>query len=504
MPTPKFPGKHLSLWIDTVQIPRFEELIEDIEVDVTVIGAGIVGVLTAYHLKEAGYTVALVESREVLEGVTGNTTAKLTAAHDLIYQHLVSQFGEDQATLYARANMNAIAWVEATAKHHKISCDFVRRNLYLYASTKKEAEEIEKEEAAARTAGLEVELLKKIDVPFPHKNALRIANQAEFHPLKFLIPLLNKIPGNGSAVYTHTRVTDVTEGDPCTVTTNRGTITSRYVVLATHFPIFDPGFYYARLNPFRDYAIAVTLDEPVPEDMYVSPDESYTLRSQGDELIIGGGMHKVGEGGDTTKYYQDLEEFAKKYYKVKEVTHSWSTQDNGTVDRVPYIGRISARAQSVFVATGFGGWGMAHGVVAAQLITDLINGKENPYEGLYSPLRFKPITSATELVKEGISTVQHFIGDRLAHGAKKKAASMKPGDAAILEIDGEKLAVYKGRDGEIHALSPICTHMGCTVAWNPAEESWDCPCHGSRFSATGEVLHGPAVKDLEKKEIPQK
>ncbi|HSI21315.1 MAG TPA: FAD-binding oxidoreductase, partial [Verrucomicrobiae bacterium] len=393
------PGEHTALWIASTTVPSYPELQEDITVDVAVLGAGIVGVLTAYLLKKEGRKVALIESHRALHGVTGNTTAKLTASHGLIYSHLVPKFGEKLAALYAKANMGAIEWVEGMSK--EIPCDFKREDLFLYAESDKELKDLEKELEASHACGLTTILEEDLDTNFPTKGALRFPNQAEFHPLKFLIPLLEKIPGSGSAVFEHTRALEVKEGSPCKVTTDKGVITAKDVVVATHFPIFDPAFYYTRLDPFRDYALAVSLNEPVPKPMYVGvSDSSYTLRTQpskkGDLLIIGGGSHKVGEGGDTKEKYQELEDFARKHFKVKEVAYSWSTQDNQTLDKVPYIGRISARSKRVFVATGFNGWGMAHGVVAAQLNTDLICGRKNEFADLYAPTRFKPVTSAPQ------------------------------------------------------------------------------------------------------------
>jgi glycine/D-amino acid oxidase-like deaminating enzyme/nitrite reductase/ring-hydroxylating ferredoxin subunit len=498
---------HQSYWVASSNPPHYDSLNRNLITDVVVIGGGIVGVLTAYLLKQAGKKVVLLESRRLLQGVTGFTTAKLSVCHNPIYKHIVDTFGADKAQQYAAANAWAINWVESTAQNQKLACDFRRSNLTMYAQNEVGKKELEAEMAACQTADLNVTLTDNLGVPFPAVAGLVFPNQAYFHPLSFLLPLAQHIPGDDSYIFEDSRVIEVQENESCVVRTKNFAIQSQQVVVASHFPIYDPAMYFARLRPFRDYAIAFRLSEPVLPEMYVSADDSgYTYRPQpnkkGDLLIVSGGVHTVGEGGDTRQHYEQIEQFMRKHFKVKDIAYSWSTQDLAPVDKIPYIGKISPKHHHTFVATGFNGWGMAHGVVAAHLIHDLIIGKPNELVELYNPARFKPIKSAPKLAEGGVTTAKNLIR-RILPASKQKVAEMKPGDAGIIETDQGKLAVYKDRQGKVHALSPTCTHMGCSVSWNSAEESWDCACHGSRFSPDGKVLHSPAVKDLEKVDLPE-
>jgi glycine/D-amino acid oxidase-like deaminating enzyme/nitrite reductase/ring-hydroxylating ferredoxin subunit len=486
----------------------FPPLEGDVEADVAIVGAGIVGILTAAVLKQAGFRVALLESRQVAGGVTGYTTAKLTAVHTTIYSKLRDGFGREKAHLYAKANSDAIRWAVEQVAMQGIACDFTRLPLTLYVDRPDEREILEKEHAAATEAGLECELLSRADAPFPTAAALRFPGQAQFHIRRFLEPFVQSIPGNGSAIYENTRVVDVDEGDPCEVRTERGTVRARFVVLATMFPIFDPGFYWARLSPYRDYAMAVRLSGPLPSEMLVGAGEtSYTYRTQpdpgGDLLVVSGLDQKEGEHTDKRRYYTQMETYLREHLPVSEVAYYWSAQDYKTLDGVPYIGRISGRAERVFVATGFDGWGMSTGIVSAHLLSDLILGRKSPYEDLYNPNRFKPGPSVGQLAENVVTATKHLVVERVSGAAKLHADTLPPGEGSIFDTDEGKAGVYKDEGGRLHVLSPYCTHMGCQLSWNSAERSWDCGCHGSRFDIHGKVLQGPAVKDLEPKPIDE-
>ncbi|MEZ0327534.1 MAG: FAD-dependent oxidoreductase [Fimbriimonas sp.] len=488
-----------SVWIDTCPVPTFPALDGDLETEIAVIGAGIVGVLCAHFLTQAGHKVALIEARRVLYGVTGNTTAKVSACHGLMYDHVRSHFGEGKAQMYAEANRSAIDWIEGAS----VDCDFRRRDLYLYAEDEAAVKELEKEAEAAQAAGLECQLVQDLEAPFPNSGALLFTNQAEFHPLKFLTKLLEGAVAKGCQVFESTMATDLDEGEPTVVETADGhKIRAQHVVVATHFPFFDPGYYYARLDPFRDYAIAFSLDGECPKAMYVGSGEGYTYRCQatadGEVLIVSGAMHKVGKMEHTTTQYAAIETFVREHFPVRAITHMWSTQDNGTIDQVPYIGRISANAERVWVACGFGGWGMTQGVVAAQLLTSLIKGENPALADLYDPLRFKPLTSAPTIGKIVKDSVRGLVGERLADGPEFSVSALKPGEGDVFDTDDGKVGFYRDENEELHAVSAVCTHMGCILAFNNAERSWDCPCHGSRFDTDGTVLHGPAVSPLKK------
>jgi glycine/D-amino acid oxidase-like deaminating enzyme/nitrite reductase/ring-hydroxylating ferredoxin subunit len=493
----RLPGKGTSLWLDTTPETRLPVLQPGLAVDVVIVGGGLAGLTTAALLKEAGRTVAVVEARRIVHGVTGYTTAKVTSLHGLIYDHLIRHFGEEKARAYGEANQAAIELIASRVQQRGIDCDFSRTEAYTCVEAADQRDRIEAEVEAAQRLGLPASFTEQLPLPFPVAAAIRFDNQARFHPRKYLLALADGIPGDGSYLFEQTRVTDLSEGEPCTVVTDRGEITAREVLLTTHFPVIDKAFYFARLAPYRSYVLAVRLSGPVPSGMHLCEEPFYSLRShpgpQGELLLVGGEKHKAGQGGDTVACYQRVEQWAREHFPVLSVDYRWSTQDNWTLDRVPYIGRAAPASHHLYVATGFGGWGMTGSTVAGMLLRDLILGRENPWAELYDPNRFN-LESVPSLVRENTDVAGHFLGDRLRHALELE---LVPGEGAVVETEQGKVAMYCGEDGTLHRLSPLCTHMGCLVSWNPAERSWDCPCHGSRFGAEGAVIHGPAIKDME-------
>lgn len=497
------PGKPISLWLDTTPHTNFPPLQSGLVVDVAIIGGGIVGLTAATLLKEQGETVAVLEATRIVEGVSGNTTAKITSLHTLIYAYLIEHFGQAKAQAYAQANQMAIEQIAEFVGTKQIDCQFRRTSAYTYSDAEEDVEKIEAEVEAALKLGLPAVLTDETPLPFPVKTAVRFDNQAQFHPRRYLLTLAQDIPGDGSYLFENTRVLDYTDDDPCLVTTEQGTIQARDVIVASHFPLNDKGLYATRLKPHRSYVLAARLTTPVPQGMFITPDSAHTMRYQptdvGDYLLVGGEGHIVGEGGDTVARYQRIEQWLRRQFSVDTISYRWSTQDNQSLDKLPYVGRYSPIAQHVYVATGFGGWGMTNSTAAGLLLRDLIVGRENPWAELYDPNRIN-LTSVPQFVKNSASVAKHFVGDRL-----NVADEVAAGEGKIVQTEDKgAIAIYKTEDGIIFALSPACTHMGCFVQWNPAEKSWDCPCHGSRFAADGQVIHGPALQDLERIELPIK
>jgi glycine/D-amino acid oxidase-like deaminating enzyme len=350
--------------------------------------------------------------------------------------------------------------------------------------------------------GLPATYTEEVDLPYPVEGAVRFDNQAEFHPRRFLLALAALIPGEGSHVFERTPATALSRSSPYRVETPGATLNAAHVVVATHFPLFDRGLFFARQHAERSYALGVRVRGATPQGMYLSADEpKRTVRSHpvngGEVLIVGGESHRTGEG-DTSQRYENLERFAREHWEVESVEYQWSSQDNVTVDQVPYIGRYDLLSHHLYVATGFKKWGLAQGVAAGMLLTDLIQGRDHPWASLYDPNRFKP-KAALRLAKDNAVVGAHFVGDRARHRATRDAADLRPGEGAIARLDGEKVAAYRDEDGALHAVSPTCTHLGCQVVWNSGDRSWDCPCHGSRFGPDGDVLHPPAVKPLERR-----
>lgn len=501
------PGQAESYWLKDDGGPPFPEVKEPLSKDVIVLGAGIAGLTSAFLLQRAGLSTAVIEARKVLSGVTGHTTAKITVAHGLMYHYLLSLFGEDGARQYAAANQAGFDTIASLVSEYGIDCDYINRDFYLYAEQEQTFNKIREEAEAARKAGLNPALTKEVPLPFPVAGGLVYPGQAQFHPGKYLRRLLNEFLKNGGEVFENSPALEVTEKtDGCRVKTSQAEVRSRYVVVATHFPFMMNGLYYIWMNPQRSYVLAVRSRNPAPEGMFFQGTPPYiAIRSQrdgeGELLLISGGDHRTGQGGDTRKYYQDLEEFVRRYFKVESIAFHWSTQDNFTLDSLPFMGPLTSRFRRTFVATGFGGWGMTNGTAAGLTILDLIQGKPHPWPVL-SPARRMPWRGYKELASLNWVLIKAFLGDHLASLRKKDVSALPKGEGKVLRQGSRRLGVSRGEEGELQAVSPVCTHLGCVVRWNTAEHSWDCPCHGSRFSRQGEVLHGPALADLEKDKTP--
>ncbi|USZ68589.1 FAD-dependent oxidoreductase [Halorussus salilacus] len=509
----ELPGRHESLWTDTTPRTDFPALDGDLRVDTAVVGGGIVGVTAALDCAEAGREVALLEADRVVEGVTGKTTAKITAQHGLVYDELLRKHGRERARGYAEANSAAVETVARRVEEYDIDCDFERLPAYTYAADEDQRRAIKRETAAAEALDLPASYVE--DPPFPAESpcAVRFDDQAQFHPRKYLLDLVEAIPEAGSHVFEETRVTGVEDGDsgvrgsesPCEVETERGTVTAENVLVATHFPIEDPAFYFARQHPKRSYVLAVRLAEEPPRGMFYRDAEPYfSVRphptDDGTLTLVGGQNHKTGQGGSTAERYRKLESQARERFDVESVEYRWSTQDYVSADKVPFVGRLGPGYENVYGATGFGGWGMTNGTAAGTLLAALARGGSTPWAETFDPERLDPGASGKDLVAENVDAGAQFARDWGAAAlAGGDAGDLAPGEGKVVRRGGKPLAVSRDDEGEIHAVSAVCTHMKCLVRWNDGEESWDCPCHGSRFSVDGEVLDGPAVEDLSKR-----
>jgi glycine/D-amino acid oxidase-like deaminating enzyme/nitrite reductase/ring-hydroxylating ferredoxin subunit len=457
-------------------------------------------------LKEAGVRVALLDAGRVASGVTGYTTAKVTSLHGLIYADLAETFGDDAARTYGEANQAALERVARFVAERNIDCDFARRPAYTYTEDPEGVGDIEAEVTAAQRAGLPARFTTETDLPFEVQGAVCFDHQALFHPRKYCINLAASIPGEGSYVFESTRALDVEQDSACTVRTERGDIRADHVVMATLLPFLDRGGFFAKCHPSRSYALAVRVEEEATQGMYLSagsPTRSVRPHMSEDQtlLIISGEGHKTGQDQDTTRRYAALEDWTRSRYSVRSVDYRWSAQDYIPVDRIPYIGPLTRRSERLYVATGFKKWGMTNGTAAAMIISDAILGHQNPWASLFDANRVEVSASAKEFVKENLNVAKRFVGDRLKSLVVPSIDELGPGEGKVVRAGGEVVAAYRDDDGVVHAVSPICTHMGCHVTFNTAERSWDCPCHGSRFDYDGRVIQGPALKDLEAKDL---
>lgn len=494
-------GRAESFWIASTPETDFPSLTENISVDVAVLGGGIAGITSALFLKDAGLTVAVLEAGRILEGVTGHTTAHISSAHNIIYRYLIDHFGKEGAKQYADANQMAIERIARLVGDNSIACDFRRTSEYIYAENRDDLDKLKTEFEAAESLGLPVSFLDAAPLPFKTYGAIHYQNQAQFHPRKYLMALAKLIPGDGSFIFENTRALDVEGGEPHRIKTDKGYLTAKIIIIATHYPILNQGLLFMRMAPYRSYVLGIRVADEIPEEMFDSSEyPSHYIRTQptpdGHLIIVGGEDHATGHVTNTAEHYKRLERFARDHFQVKSIDYRWSTQDNYSFDRVPFIGRLTPGSRHIYVATAFKGWGMTHGTVAGMVLSDMILGRPNPYHELYDPGRLKLLTTGAKLITQNIHIAETLIRGRLSR--PEKLTPLDVGEAKVAEIDDKEAAVYKDDRGEIHSISPVCTHMGCIVSWNNAERSWDCPCHGSRFNFDGEILHCPTVKKLEK------
>ncbi len=428
-----------SLWAATSTLPAFPSLRHDLKTEVLIIGGGMAGILCAHMLAQDGVDYALVEAGQICHGVTGNTTAKLTAQHGLIYHKLLKTFGAEKARMYLEANLTALGRYRDLCKN--TSCDFESKNNYVYSSD--HPKKLEQELSALAQLGFSADLAKDLPLPFETAGAVRFPDQAQFHPLKFVAGL---VPGLN--IYEHTPVRSF---DGRTFCTDHGKITASKVIVATHFPIFNKhGAYFLKMYQHRSYVLALE-GGPSVNGMYVDDqDKGMSFSSHKGLLLLGGGDHRTGKQGGN---WHELSAFAQNHYPTAREAYRWAAQDCMTLDRIPYIGQYSKGTPNVYAATGFNKWGMTSSMVAAMVLSDLVQEKNSPYVPLFSPSR-------------------SMIHPQLVINALESTANL------------------------LTPTTPRCPHLGCALKWNPAEHSWDCPCHGSRFAQDGTLLDNPATGDL--------
>lgn len=496
------PNRPEPFWRTSVDIPSYPALNTDIDVDVAIVGGGISGVTAAYLLAQAGLHIALIEADTVLGGATGHTTAKLTAQHNLIYYELIKHVGRQKARLYYETNQAAIDFVDETAKRHGIDCAFMREDAYVYAVTEKYADKIDKEFRAYQALGIDGAVMDSIPLGIKIQNAIQMRNQAQFHPLKFLYGLLSTLGDNRVDIFEHTVATGIENGETPIVTTRSGPrIQAKHVLSCAHFPFYDGmGMYFTRMYASRGYVIAGASDKSYPGGMYISAETpSISVRSvdiDGEPcVLISGADHRTGEGGDVLDHYKELETFGKEVLELRDVKYRWSNQDLFTLDNIPYIGKLSASHPNVFVATGYKKWGMTTGIAAAHLLRDMVVNRENAAQWLYTPQRFYADPSLRHFFSNNITVAAHLIG------GKMDTSDLGPDDVdkeegTVIDYRGERAGAYRDKDGTLYVVDTTCTHLGCELHWNHGDRTWDCPCHGSRFHFTGEVVEGPADKPL--------
>jgi glycine/D-amino acid oxidase-like deaminating enzyme/nitrite reductase/ring-hydroxylating ferredoxin subunit len=486
--------------------PKFRKVTKSQNFDVVIIGGGITGVTAAYLLKKSGKQVCLLERHRLGYVDTGLTTAHLTYVTDQRISDLAARFGDEGAALTWQAGAYAIDQIESIIKELSIDCDFHRVPGYLHEALhgqKDERESLAKDAEVARRLGFEAEFLDH--VPYFNRPGVRFANQAKFHPLKYLGALAAAIHGDGSAIYEQAEVEETLE-NPQRVVVGKHEIECDHLVIATHVPLMGKtGFvnatlFQTKLYPYSSYVIGAKLPKnTVPiASFWDTSDPYYYLRvesgERNDYAIFGGNDHKTGQDDDAAKRFEDLIATLQTILPQAKPDRQWSGQVIETNDGLPYIGET---AEKQFVATGYSGNGMTFGTIGAIMARDAVVQRENPWKHLFSVDRKKLYGGTWDYLSENIDYPYYLIKDRISHPQRATLEDVAIGDGKVISLDGTNVACSRDEEGHLHAVSAVCTHMGCLVHWNNAEQTWDCPCHGSRFKPTGEVLGGPAESPLE-------
>ena len=494
-----------SIWKSTAEKTNFPTLKENINTEIAIVGGGITGVTAAYLLAKSGRKVVLLEAGTISGGTTGDSTGNLYSMIDKRLHHIQSKWDKETASNVARSRGQAVDLVERLVNEHQIDCSFKRVPWYLFSETNEKDEVIEKEIDAAADYGLPIEELDELPLPVKVSKAIKVKGQAQFNPAAFVRGLAEKIDPANCRIFENSEVHHIEKEEELVLSTAQGTVTAQKVILATHTP---KGIYALQtaLYPYREYAIAARLQSgDFPDGIYWDTEADFhtSMRtySKGNDnyVLVLGGHHKVGQEDDYSRFFRKLEQNARKYFDVSEIDYEWSAQHYKPADGLPYIGESSD--DNIYLATGFSTDGLTYGVLSAMILDDQLNGRENQWSDLYKASRFTPIKSAKNFIKENINVAKQYIKNLPGKAEADSFDEISLGQGKVVEVDDEKWAVFKDETGQVHCQSAVCTHMDCIVDWNDAEKSWDCPCHGSRFKATGEVIEGPAFSPLDKRKI---
>ncbi|HEY3486624.1 MAG TPA: FAD-dependent oxidoreductase, partial [Gammaproteobacteria bacterium] len=499
-----------SIWNTYSDETEFPPLREDITVDTVIIGGGITGITAASMLAAEGRKVVVLEALKVGGGTTGHSTGNLYAVIDHGLSTFRSKYDVQTLKDVLTARTHALQLIEHNIHKHQLDCDFNFCNWYLYSGHAEADAYIEQEFEAAREAGLEVQEADPAELPFRVSRAIRLRDQAQFNPMLYVRGLAKSIQTDNCRIYESTAVESLTEeGGMCRVETPTGTVHALHAIQATHTP---KGFslLHTMLGPYREYGIACKLRAGMPEPGifwgYPQEGEKYStrsyLRGQDRFLIVVGRPHKVGQKKDNQECLLQLERFAEENFPVAEVAFRWGGQHYRPADLLPYIGRTD-KDSNIFIATGFSTDGLLYGALAGNMIANMIQGKINPWEELFDPSRRQPLKAAKNFIKENANVFVQYLKDLPGIAETRDFADIAPGEGKIVEQKLHKLAVCRTLEGQLLVRSAICTHLACVVNWNGAEQTWDCPCHGSRFKPDGSVLEGPALRALHEVEIRQ-
>jgi glycine/D-amino acid oxidase-like deaminating enzyme/nitrite reductase/ring-hydroxylating ferredoxin subunit len=488
-----------SVWLADRSADRYPELSEAHHVDVVVVGGGITGLTTALLAQRKGAKVAVIERNRIGSGTTGHSTGKVTSQHGLVYHDLLKRHGPDVAGSYADANQWAVRKVSDLASELAPEAHFESAPAIVFATDPEATKPIEAEYAACLRLGLPASLSSDCELPFEVARCLQFEHQGMINPANYCHGLAREISEQGGLIFEETSATGLSEdSEHVVVTTPQAELSGTSAVIATLLPFVDRALFFAKTRPGRAYGVAALLRAAPPPGMYISSDSpTVSLRPWGERgLVIIGEGHPPGDPEATPGRWGELERWARDNFEVESFEFRWSSQDYRTFDGLPFIGP-APRMSRTYVATGFGKWGLTNGTVAAAILSDLVTGSRNSWEAAFDSTRLPGLTGAKNLTVFNATVGKDLIRGVVSRLRPSELEDLPRGDARLVEIDGKTVGAYRDAGGDVHAVSLTCTHLGCTVAWNDAERSWDCPCHGSRFSLEGKVLEGPATQDLE-------
>lgn len=496
-------GNTTSLWQTNADGFKPTLVSDQRSFDVAIAGGGITGITTGLLLQRLGKSCIIFDSWHIGFGSTGGTTAHLNTLLDTPYPQIIDDFGKDKAKLVAQAAKEALELIAEHVSKFNIDCGYSDANAYLYSTNRKENNELQSIHEACRDVGVETEFVENLPIGFKNDHVLMFKHQAKFSPIDYVYGLAKEFEKAGGVIRQNCRVNDVTGSEPLQVETTDGVFSAKSFVFATHIP---PGvnLLHLRCVPNRSYAMSVRVaGGNYPEGLvYDMKDPYHYYRTQNvggvNYLIVGGYDHKTAHKSNTEESFMQLEAHVREHFNVEEITHKWSSQYYESVDGLPYIGHLPGKEENVFVATGFGGNGMTYSHVAAKVLAHLIMKLPCPYSGVFHPGRIKPVAGFTNFISHNADVVAQFSHKWLPLDDLEELAALAPGEGRVVKFNDESVALHKDQNGGLHAVRPICTHLGCSVTWNLAEQSWDCPCHGARYSPDGEVLNGPASQDLER------
>lgn len=499
-----------SYWINSIdekKINKFETLKENVNTDICIIGGGLTGLNIAYNLKKYNIKTVLIEKDRICRRTSGNSTAKITSQHGLIYKYLADSKGIEFAKEYYEANERAIENISNIIKKENIECDFEYQPSFVYTGTIEDIQKLKDEANIINQFGGKAEYLESKDIEI--SNIIRVVagvkfeNQAQFNPYKYANSLAKICSGARTQIYEKTKAIDIIDKENGYIikTENGCEINAKYLVLATKYPIVNiPGFYFLKMYQSTSYGVGVKTKEKIFDGMYINSEKpTISLRMAKDKdgyiLIVVGSDHKTGEEKDFSNSYIKLEKIAREICPKGEIKYHWNTEDCITLDKIPYIGKFSNVWENCYVATGFNKWGITTSKIAADIITDKILGFKNEYEDIFVSTRVEPVKNIKEVSNIVKTSVDSLVIKKLEI-PKEEINQIQNGEGKVVEIDGKKVGVYKNNDGEIYKVNPVCKHLGCELSWNNLDKTWDCPCHGSRYDYKGKLIYGPSVKDL--------